>query len=106
MNLKPVELQVAVHKIGDNAQWHNQQQQKPMLDQAALAGAAQKNTELDRSKSSKTESSAKSQIRDERKKSKSNGGKGKPKEQHSSETGPHDEGSAHPFKGHHIDLSL
>jgi hypothetical protein len=105
MNFKPVDLQLAVHRNGDAGQLQNQMQQKPMLDQAAAASAMHKNAELNRTRSEKSEASAKASVRDERKRAKQdrNAGDTNGPNKDTENAAPSCE---HPYKGHRIDLSL
>ncbi|WP_409340949.1 hypothetical protein [Paenibacillus sp. MBLB4367] len=105
MNFKPIDLQLAVHKNGDAAHWQNQMQQKPVLDQAAAAGAMQKDAELNRSRSEKSESAAKANIRDERKRSRPDRQTTESNRQPGESEGA-PQSCEHPYKGHRIDLSL
>lgn len=109
MSMKPIEMQFALHKNDEVGLKQHQLQHKPLQDQAILSDATDKKTEKDRHISSKTAETAHSSIRDEGKDS-SHSSKGRKRNSKAST----DEKDApapartkdHPFKGHHIDLSL
>ncbi|WP_284639089.1 hypothetical protein [Paenibacillus silviterrae] len=108
MNMKPVEMQFALHKNDEVGLKQHQLQHKPIQDQAVLLEASERKTENDRQISSKTEETAHAFIRDE---SKQSGGHPKERKRKRQEPGSNGQPSQarakdHPFKGHHIDLSL
>ncbi|TXK81949.1 hypothetical protein [Paenibacillus sp. N3.4] len=107
MSFKSIDLQFAVHKNDEAGIRQNQLMQKPRQDETILEHQAVKTTENDRHRSSKLEESTRTGIKDhrrqkqERNKTKNrNGGKSAVE---SNEGINH---SDHPYKGHHIDLSL
>lgn len=112
MSFKSIDLSFAVHKNTDAGQLQRELQQKPVVDQANLAQAGLKTEETNRQRTAKLDESDKSKIRDNRKEHKggsSGRGKGHRPDQ-TAESGTSaslkQRDSGHPFKGHHIDLSL
>ncbi|MFC5448367.1 hypothetical protein [Paenibacillus aestuarii] len=114
MDMKAIDLQFAVHKNDEAGIRQNQLMQKPRQDEALLENQSLQMTELERSRSSRIEESAKSNIKDQREKEHS-------QSHHGHQSGAsHVESelavqshhvsnvaqSVHPYKGHHIDLSL
>lgn len=110
MSLKSIDMSLAVHKNADAGQLQRELQQKPAADQAALAESGVKTADNERQRPSMLEETDKSRIRarqegqkgkkDKGSSSKSAGTKADdPKRSHTADPG-------HPFKGHHIDLSL
>lgn len=107
MSLKAIDLQFAVHKNDEAGIRQNQLMQKPRQDETILENQAAQSTEKDRHRSSKLEESARADIKDhggqkqQMSERKSKGGRMSP----SSSSEP-DHLPNHPYKGHHIDLSL
>lgn len=107
MSFKAIDLQFAVHKNDEAGIRQNQLMQKPRQDETILENQAAQSTEKDRHRSSKLEESARSDIQD-------HGGqkqqmaerKSKNKKSSSSASPEPDHQPNHPYKGHHIDLSL
>lgn len=104
MGLKPIELQVAIPRTGEAGILQNQLLQKPVHDQTMLAAAAAKQMEEMRKKSQdvkqtetglKTDRDGQQQGHDHNQDASSN------KDQSEST-----QTVEHPYKGHHIDLSL
>lgn len=106
MSWKAVDLQMAVHKNSEAALRQSQMQHKPVVDQELLAGANQKMTELQRHKSGKVDETTGLTVRDDG----GRHGDGKPPGQgNNKKRQPQqkaESASEHPYKGHHIDLSL
>ncbi|BFT73046.1 hypothetical protein [Paenibacillus sp. P36] len=108
MSFKAIDLQFAVHKNDEAGIRQNQLMQKPRQDETILENQAAQSTEKDRQRSSKLEESARTDIN----------GQGGQKQQmaerkprskkpsSSSESIEHEHQPNHPYKGHHIDLSL
>jgi hypothetical protein len=107
MSFKAIDLQFAVHKNDEAGIRQNQLMQKPRQDETILENQAAQSTEKDRHRSSKLEESARADIQD-------HGGKeqqmaerkSKNKKTSSSASPEPDHQPNHPYKGHHIDLSL
>jgi hypothetical protein len=110
MSFKAIDMSMAVHKNQDAAMIQRELQQKPQSDQAALSQAGLKASESNRQRTVKLEETDKSQIRDHnRDRRGSQQGNGKAEERSKSAEGPDarkPHGPDHPYKGHHIDLSL
>lgn len=109
MSFKAIDLQFAVHKNDEAGIKQNQLMQKPRQDEALLENQAATATNKDRSRSSKLEESARTDIKDRREHKHANS-KNK-KREHASEPASSvssitEQQSNHPYKGHHIDLSL
>lgn len=104
MGFKAVDLQVAIHRTGEAGHLQNQLLQKPVHDQTMLADTAARHMEAMRQKSEATSKS------DEDVNIKGDGGRqdaSSPEGEASHHEKKDDrEQIAHPYKGHHIDLSL
>jgi hypothetical protein len=109
MSLRPVELQIALHKNNEAGLIQNQLNQKPGQDQSLLASAATKEIEKERQVTGKADDVQQNAIRDQEreaadrthKKTRSKRGSGSVEEDTASK-----ERRVHPYKGKHIDLSL
>lgn len=108
MDLKSVELQIAVPRTGEASRIHQDQQQRPLMDQQQLAGQNVKHAEQQSKRSAGVDESAKALVREEERhssnKDESNSSSGHDKESTESPNKTHP--AEHPFKGKHIDLSL
>lgn len=106
MNMKSVELQIALPRTSEAGRIQQDQQQRPIVDQSILADQNMKASELERKKSQAMEHSApnKSIKREE------NAAADQDKEQAEAEERQDEkekeQAAEHPFKGRHIDLSL
>jgi hypothetical protein len=105
MDMKAVDLQMALPRLQDASVLQQQQTAKPMLYQQILGQESLKKTEQDRQKTLKTESPAETRIADEgeqeaRRNADGGAGKRKRKEEREARDIP----AAHPFKGKYIDL--
>lgn len=107
MSLKSIEMQFAFHKNDEAGMKQNQLMQKPIQDQVLLSDAAEKSTEKERRISSKTEAAKQASIKDDDNSRNSKQGPGNHRKNRSLQTDNQQHHSSdHPFKGHHIDLSL
>ncbi|GFZ84054.1 hypothetical protein GCM10008018_32530 [Paenibacillus marchantiophytorum] len=107
MSFKAIDLQLAVHKNDEAGIRQNQLMQKPRQDETILENQSLQNTERDRHRSSKLEESARADIKDQsgqNQQTSKGKSKGKRKADGKSSAAPHE--PEHPYKGHHIDLSL
>jgi len=104
MDFKAVEMQIAIPRTGEAAQWQNQMSQKPLHDQSALAAQVAAQEELQRKRSNKAEEAARPNIRDDQGEGKRRGKFTVPESGSVKKRTP--ARSDHPFKGRHIDLSL
>lgn len=108
MSLKSIDLQFALHKNDEAAMKQNQLSHKPQQDQSILESAASALTESERRRSQKINKSSSTDIQHENNKNNKQEhlrkvGKEKPVQPAASSAGGR---ADHPFKGHHIDLSL
>ncbi|ANS74025.1 hypothetical protein AWM70_05105 [Paenibacillus yonginensis] len=109
MDLKPVELQIAVPRTSEAGRIQQEQQFRPTVDQQQLAAQNVKDSELQRTRSSEVDDSAKSERReressdsadrDERQTSRN-----RVEEKQGQQPEPHL--AEHPYKGKHIDFSF
>lgn len=107
MSFKSIDLQFAVHKNDEAGIRQNQLMQKPRQDETILENQAAHTTEKDRHRSSKLEESIRTDLKDhgeQRQQLTKGKSKSKGKTRSSLEEGSHQ--PDHPYKGHHIDLSL
>ena len=103
MNIKPVELQIAVPRTTEAGKIQNDLQHRPSIHQQQLAGQNVKMSHEQAQRSSEVEESSETSVRDD--------GQG---EQHSGgNTSSDKKGEAakyrdaeHPYKGHSIDFTL
>ncbi|MBB6675538.1 hypothetical protein [Cohnella nanjingensis] len=108
MSFKPLDLQTSIPRSVELTQLHQQQQQRPALEQAALGEQAMKRAERQAQQKTKTEGAAGRNISEREPKE----GQRRPKAPSAREDGGDDEakpqvnGTEHPFKGRHIDLTL
>lgn len=105
MSMKPIDLQMAVHRNVDASDVQNELSQKPVNHQSMLTHGAEKLIENERHMSSEVKESADRNIGDENRKSPSE------QEQQEHESQEHQskqdsENAKHPYKGQHIDLTL
>jgi hypothetical protein len=103
MSLKAIEMQVAIPRTGDAGMLQNQLLNKPIQDQAMLIAASMKQLEEQRKKSNKVDESS-----DHLKANKEGHPKGRyySKNKSANQSKDEIEPIEHPYKGHHIDLSL
>lgn len=108
MSLKSIDMSMAVHKNADIGQLQREMQQKPMIDQAVLADHSTKKSDTSRQRPSKADETDKSGIRSRQEEK--NGRKKGARANASGQAGDMQEAKPvdadHPYKGHHIDLSL
>ncbi|MGG3279686.1 hypothetical protein [Paenibacillus solani] len=103
MSMKSVEMQIAVPRTHEAGKVHNEFQQRPMNDQALLAGEQLKNSRADAQRSSEVSETAETAVRDDGSRQSSgkqqDGGEAKSDEmmEHPAE---------HPYKGKNFDVSL
>jgi hypothetical protein len=107
MNMKPVEMQIAVPRTSEAGRVQQDQQQRPLHDQSLLSLQGLKDSEIERRRSANVDESAhNTTVKRE--------GKGSftsEQEHGSSQDKPEEQGQGHhkaehPYKGKHIDLSL
>ncbi|GAC43156.1 hypothetical protein [Paenibacillus popilliae] len=103
MNVKPVELQIAITRTQEASEVHQQQQQRPATEQMLLNEQAEKMTKKRRERNEQVETAQEARIRDKAKRDPS----------HADGSGPESEPAAplpavpaeHPYKGNHIDFT-
>ncbi|OAB41362.1 hypothetical protein [Paenibacillus glacialis] len=103
--MKSVELQIAVPRTQEAGKIQNEFHQRSAQEQSLLMNQQIKESLEMRQRSSGVAETAKSLIREEGKQqhsSESDGQSASNQQEHSSEHHP----AEHPYKGHHIDLSL
>jgi hypothetical protein len=106
MSLRAIDMQVALHKNDEAGLRQNQMTHKPEQDQAALAEQSLKTAEREAQMPTKLNESAKLNMKQEASgKSHKDAGRKKSGRKAKEEAKPV-ERSSHPYKGHHIDLSL
>lgn len=104
MTLKSIEMQVAIPRTGDAGNLQNQLLQKPVHDQAMLAAATMKQREKQRKTSNKVDETLSEQLKADQDGNKSYQQMGQNKSTKKTKEKHHE--IEHPYKGHHIDLSL
>lgn len=108
MSLKAVDMSFAVHKNADAGQFQREIQQKPQIDQMALAEVQQRTAEGSRKRPEGLKETDKPEIRKRREEK---------KRQQQGDSSRGDTGTVeaaaqtpnqaeHPYKGHHVDVSL
>lgn len=104
MSLKSIDLQLVLSRTNNTSTLQNQLLHKPADDQFTLAGDAQKTADEVRQKSNKVDESLELHVREDQTDSGRQSGKQQDHQKHK------DKEAAtrieHPYKGHHIDLSL
>lgn len=104
MSLKSVELQVAIPRTQEATRVQEQLHQRPQQDQQQVAGQLQKQSETERKRPQSMQESEQRVIRDDEHsngKQSSEQQSGHKKKQHKQK-----ESCIHPYKGHHIDITL
>jgi len=105
--MKAIEVQLSVHRAPETSRMQQEQLQRPLIDQAQLAGQATAEIERSRHRSAPTTEAADAQIRKDAEGNNqhdSHGGGGH--EQGEPEAEARTVAAPHPFKGKHLDLSL
>ncbi|MNJ33143.1 hypothetical protein D3C77_278220 [compost metagenome] len=105
MNMKSVDLQIAVPRTSEAGRMQQDQQQRPLIDQTILAGQNIKASELERKKSQAMEQSAHNKAI-KREGNAADQEKGQAEAEEKQEEREREQAAEHPFKGRHIDLSL
>lgn len=103
MSLRSVEMQIALPRTQEIGNMHSQAQQRPTLEQAALAGESAKTTEQLRQKNTEIDETVHVPIRDQQPRQQSSSHRDNKKKNEKLEAS---ETCEHPYKGHHIDFSL
>ncbi len=103
--MKAIEVQLSVHRAPETSRMQQEQLQRPLIDQAQLAGQATAEIERSRHRSAPTTEAADARIRKDAEGNNqhdSHGGH----EQDEPEAEVRTVAAPHPFKGKHLDLSL
>lgn len=108
MNIKAIDMQFAIHKNDEAGNKQGQHVQKPMTDQALLAQEAGQTIQRERSQTAKVHTSTGRRINEnqEEKEGQERGSRQKRRDSQSESGGKPKDKSKHPYKGHHIDLTL
>ncbi|GAA0134176.1 hypothetical protein YSY43_10160 [Paenibacillus sp. YSY-4.3] len=106
MNMKSVEMQIALPRTSDAGRIQQDQQQRPLIDQNILAGQNIKASELERGKSQAMEQSARNKTVKRDGDAASDQEKEQRDAEEKQEERDKEKAAEHPFKGRHIDLSL
>ncbi|WP_110933093.1 hypothetical protein [Paenibacillus bouchesdurhonensis] len=106
MNMKSVDLQIAVPRTSEAGRMQQDQQQRPLIDQTILAGQNIKASELERKKSQAMEQSAHNKAIKREGNAAADQEKGQAEAEEKQEEREREQAAEHPFKGRHIDLSL
>lgn len=103
MNLKPIEMQIALPRTADVGQQQQQQQNvKPTTDQVMAMHQSVKEAEGERKKTVKSEETESTLIRDEEQ----HGQQRESRQRENEKSTADQEEGIHPYKGHHFDVSL
>lgn len=104
MNMKSVELQIAVPRTAEAGRIQQDHLQRPANDQHMLNAQTVKKTELDRHRSQGVDETAHTEVREGEKQSSENMSHGN--QRHRQNESEQQTAAEHPYKGHHLDLSL
>lgn len=104
MDFKAVELQIAVPRAGEASRIQQESQHRPMHHQHTLEGQSIKNSDRERKRSTQVDESAHASVRDGHHQASAEENSSKHKEEPSEQEKDH--AAEHPYKGHHLDLSL
>ncbi|MEF2244536.1 MULTISPECIES: hypothetical protein [unclassified Paenibacillus] len=107
MAFKSLDLQMSIPRTQDVSILQSQAAQKPIVDQNLLANQTERETEEKRTQSSQLEKSAKAQVQtSDQGKAQQEGQKGPRSKRRDANDADPNEAPAHPYKGHHLDISL
>jgi len=106
MSMRSIDLQFALHKNDEAGIKQNQLSQKPQQDQAILETQSALSTEKLRTRTQMVDESSSTGIRDAMKEKHQKQGKDSQKNQAKAEKSGRSGKSEHPYKGHHVDISL
>ncbi|WP_202128511.1 hypothetical protein [Paenibacillus dendrobii] len=102
--MKSVEMQIAIPRTTEAGKVQNDVHHRTSQEQQFLAGQQQKETQELRMRSSGIDETANAAVRDDGKQHSSKDGE--KQSQHSKQEQEEHHDAAHPFKGHHLDVSL
>jgi hypothetical protein len=106
MSMRSIDLQFALHKNDEAGIKQNQLSQKPQQDQAILEAQSATSTEKQRARIHTVDEASSTGIRDAMKEKQQKQGKDSQKNQAKYEKSSQGCKSEHPYKGHHLDISL
>ncbi|WP_138493951.1 hypothetical protein [Paenibacillus pinistramenti] len=108
MDLKPVELQIAVPRTSEASRIHQEQQSRPGVDQQHLAAQNILESEHQRIRSSEVDDSPRSELREEGNRSSSDrrGHQSRRMVQSEEHQEPSPHPAEHPYKGKHVDFTF
>lgn len=110
MDMKPVELQIAVPRTTDASSIQREMQQRPLTEQFMLNEQAMKHLRTQRKRSEQVDRSAEGRIRDgeqgENAKDEAAGHNHHEEDDHQKSTQTDLAPAVHPYKGKHIDFSV
>ncbi|NMO96185.1 hypothetical protein [Paenibacillus lemnae] len=103
MSLKSVELQIAVHRTNEAGRMQQEYHQRPSQDQAFLSAEENKQSREASQRSAEVDETAESAVRDD-----GSSRSHHQLEQEKNRTGEQEtsQPADHPYKGHHLDISL
>jgi hypothetical protein len=106
MSMRSIDLQFALHKNDEAGIKQNQLSHKPQQDMAILENQSALSTEKQRGRINMVDEPSSTGIRDAMKEKHQKQGKDSQKNQDKAEKNGQGGKSEHPYKGHHIDISL
>ncbi len=108
MDLKAIEMQIAVPRTHEAGRVQHEAQQRPLIDQSLLSAENIKERELERHRSSNIDESAHNRTvkREESSSGHQQQGHASSGEKQEEEMESQPQPAEHPYKGKHIDLSL
>ena len=102
--MKAIEVQLSVHRAPETSRMQQEQLQRPLIDQAHLAGQATAEIERSRHRSAPAAEAADAKIRKDAEGNNQHDSHGEESREHQGEAEA--VAAPHPFKGKHLDLSL
>lgn len=106
MNMKAVEMQIAVPRTHEAGRIQQEGQQRPLIDQGLLTAENIKQRELERQRSTGVDESANQNTIKREGNSAGHQHQGESSSEAKQEEQVKEHQAEHPFKGRHIDLSL
>jgi hypothetical protein len=106
MNLKPIEMQVALPRTVEAGAQQHQQYLKPAADQTLAMSDAGRQAELSRKRAERNEETEHAEIRDDQRSGNQRRQGAAKRESRKTPSAAGKHAAGHPYKGHRIDLSL
>lgn len=103
MNLKPIDLQIALNRTGEAGNVQNQLNQKPLHDHSQAMNSAVKQHDESRKTAAKTDETDEAAIRDD---GETHSGRQEQQRKSKEKQEQRTNEAAHPYKGRHIDFTL